>query len=378
MPDFRVIGRPTPLIDGRSKVTGSIRFAPDLKLPGMLYARFVTSIYAHAALQNIDVSEALAVPGVVAVLTARDLPDIPPSDRSHLLLARDRVIFLGQPIALVLATGEAEAEDGAERVAVDYEPLPVAIGMDEAMAENAPLVWPSGVPSGSSEAAAEHGISADGNSHTDAKASNRADSSHLTRGDVTAGFAEADAIVERTYTTPMVHQSPIETQTVLAQPDTNTGGMTLWASSQSQFGLQHEISELLGIPDSDVRVIATPVGGAFGSKFGLYEALAAIAARAVGRPVRLALSRSEEMAAANPAPAARLRLRVGARSDGVPNPASSKLAERPDTRSARHGVAAVRDNAGLPRTAGYSTRVGESGASGGSWVGATRLLTVAQ
>src|SRR5215831_2837466 len=104
MSDFKVIGRPTPLLDGRSKVTGSIRFAPDLTLSGMLYARFVTSVHAHANVQSIHTEDALAIPGVVAVLTAKDLPDIPPSDRTRLLLARGRVIFVGQPVAIVLAT----------------------------------------------------------------------------------------------------------------------------------------------------------------------------------------------------------------------------------------------------------------------------------
>src|SRR5215813_12599065 len=121
MTDFKVIGRPTPLIEGRAKVTGSVHYAPDLKLPGMLYARFVSSVYAHANIKGIDASQALTIPGVVAVLTTRDLPDIPPSDRTRLLLARDRVIFVGQPIAIVLATSEAIADDGMERVRVDYE-----------------------------------------------------------------------------------------------------------------------------------------------------------------------------------------------------------------------------------------------------------------
>jgi len=135
--NFKPIGRPTPRIDGRAKVTGAVRFAPVLNLPGMLYARFVPCLYAHANLRSIDTSHALAVPGVVAVLTARDLPNIPPSDRSHLVLARGRVIFVGQPVALVLATSEAIAEDGAEQVVVDYEPLPAAVTMDEAVAPSA-------------------------------------------------------------------------------------------------------------------------------------------------------------------------------------------------------------------------------------------------
>jgi CO/xanthine dehydrogenase Mo-binding subunit len=221
-------------------------------------------------------------------------------------------------VAIVLATSEALADDGADKVVVDYEPLPAAITMDEAMAENAPLVWPSGVPSGANEAAGEHGISDPGTTGpTKAVPSNIVDTARFQQGDVTAGFAEADAIVERTYSTPMVHQSPIETQTVLAQPDPSTGSMYIWASSQTQFGLQHSIAEILGVPDSDVRVTATPVGGAFGSKFGLYEILAAVTAHVVGRPVRFALSRIEEMSAGNPAPAARLRLRLGAKRDGT-------------------------------------------------------------
>src|SRR5579859_2809748 len=297
MTEFKAVGRPTPLIDGRAKVTGAVRFAPAIKLPGMLYIRFVPSLYAHANIRGIDASQALAIPGVVAVLTAKDFPDITPSDRTRLLLARDRVIFVGQPVALVLATSEAIATDGAEQVVVDYEPLPAALTMDEAMAEGAPLVWPEGVPQGSSQAEGEHGLNVadNGNDHKP-KISNVEQGAPLTRGDVRAGFAQADVIVERTYTTSMVHQSPIETQTLVVQPDPVTGGATLWASMQSQFGVQHDVAEALGVPDSDVRVIGTPVGGAFGSKFGLYEQLVALAARAVGRPVRLALSRVEEMA----------------------------------------------------------------------------------
>src|SRR3954463_3861008 len=121
MTEFQAIGRPTPLVDGRTKVAGTIRFAADLTLPGMLHARLVTSIYAHANLRGIDTSKALAVPGVVAVLTAKDLPNVIPTDRSRMMLAKDRVIFQGQPVALVLAESEAAAEDGLEQVQVDYD-----------------------------------------------------------------------------------------------------------------------------------------------------------------------------------------------------------------------------------------------------------------
>jgi CO/xanthine dehydrogenase Mo-binding subunit len=315
MPEFKAIGHSMPLIDGRAKVTGAIRYAPDLRAPDMLHARFVTSLYAHANIRRVDAKAALAAPGVVAVLTAKDLPDVPPSSRSRLLLARGRVIFAGQPVAMVLAESETAAADGAQQVVVDYEPLPAAITIEEALAENAPLVWPEGVPHGSDDAGA-HGADVDGGERSETP-SNVAEESTRTRGDVTAGFAEADAIVQRTFTTPMVHQSPLETQTAIVQPDPVTGGATVWASTQSPFGVRQDIAEMLGVAESDVRVIGAPVGGAFGSKFGLYEPLVALAARAAGRPVRLVLTRAEEMLAANPAPPTRIALRLGGKRDGT-------------------------------------------------------------
>ncbi len=316
MTEFKTIGRPTPLVDGRAKVMGATRYTPDLQLPGMLHGRFVTSIYAHADLRGIDVAPALAVPGVAAVLTAKDMPDISPSSRNRLLLARGRVIFAGQPIALVLATSEAVAEDGVQQVVVDYAPRPAVVTIDDALAENAPLVWPGGVPSGAGETGA-HGADIGGDAKSKRKASNVAGQKTFSRGDVAAGFAEAEVVVEGTFTTPMVHQSAIETQSVVAEPNPLTGGVTLWASTQSPFDVRKEVANVLGIPESDVRVIGMAVGGAFGGKNGLYEPLVAAAARAVGRPVRLVLTRVEEMLAANPAPPVRIHLRLGARRDGT-------------------------------------------------------------
>ena len=315
MSDYKAIGKPTPLIDGHARVTGGTQFAPDVYLPGMLHARFVTSLYTHANIRRIDATQALAAPGVAAVLTAKDLPNIPPSSRSRLLLARGRVIFMGQPVAMVLATSEAAAEDGVHLVMVDYEPLPAALTTDAALAENAPLVWPEGVPTGAEDAGA-HGADV-GRGRRSEKVSNTVGTASYTRGDADAGFAEADAVVERTFTTPMVHQSAVETQSIVAQPDPGAGRLTLWASTQTPFGVQHEVARALGLPDSDVRVIGTAVGGGFGGKNGLYEPLVAAAARAAGRPVRLVLTRSEEMLAANPAPPVRICARLGARRDGT-------------------------------------------------------------
>jgi CO/xanthine dehydrogenase Mo-binding subunit len=146
MTTFSAIGQRTPLLEGKAKVTGKMRYLSDLQVPGMLCARLVTSLHAHARIVSVDASRALAIPGVVAVLTAQDLPQFEPINRARLLLARDRVIFAGQPVALILAESEAAAQDALDGVLVEYERLPAAITIDEAMAEDAALVWPDGMP----------------------------------------------------------------------------------------------------------------------------------------------------------------------------------------------------------------------------------------
>lgn len=312
-----VLGRPMRIVDGRQKITGNARYTHDLKLPGMLHARLVPSLFAHANLRGIDTSAALEREGVVAVLTAEDMPDIPPSTRYLLLLARERVMFAGQPVALVLAEDEGAAEDGASLVQVDYEELPAALNIDDALADGAPLVWPGGVPGLDAAAAEAHGATvAEDDEEETVAPSNLAGETKLERGDVAAGFAEAAHIVERVIETPMVHQNSLETHSVICQPDPLNGGMQVWASTQSPFGIRQIIASLLNVPESDVTVTPPTIGGAFGAKFGLYEPLVALAAHAVGRPVRLALTRSEELSATNPAPPMRQRLKMGARADG--------------------------------------------------------------
>ncbi len=319
MSEFAAIGQPKRIIDGKAKVMGLANYLPDLDMPGLLHARFVPSNYAHANINNIDASAALAVPGVAAVLTHEDLPDLAPSSRNRLLLARGRVIFVGQPVALVLADNETAAADGADLVMVDYEPLPAAMSFDEAVAENAPLVWPEGIPKGADDAG-EHGAGAgggDSEEEEDDTPSNLAAESTTARGDLAAGFAEADIIVEHTYTSPMVHQSSLETHGTLAQPNPLTGGMDVWTSTQDPYGGRSTIAEILDIPESLVKVKGTVVGGGFGAKFTVYEPLVVLAAQAVKRPVKLSLTRSEEISATTPAPPLRVKLRLGARKDGT-------------------------------------------------------------
>ena len=317
MSDFSFVGQPTPLIDGGAKVTGNLKYTGDLKLAGMLHARFVLSSYAHANIKGIDADAALALPGVQRVLTAADLPVMAPSSRARLMLARDRVIFVGQPVAIVLADNPAAAADGAELVDVDYEPLDAATTMDAAMAEDAPLVWPNGIQTGAGDEAA-HGADAGGEAEDEEEeASNIAGRTKIERGDVAAAFAAADVIVERSFETPMVHQSSIETQGWVAQPNPVNGGLTMWGSVQSPFGVRLDVADTLGIPESDVTVYGMPVGGAFGAKFGLYEPMVALIAATVGRPVSLILTRGEELLSTNPAPALRLSAKLGFKNDGT-------------------------------------------------------------
>ena len=317
MTEFKNIGRSVRSRDGRAKVTGALRYAPDIHLAGMLYGRLVTSPYSHANILSIDKKDSLAAPGVVSVLTAADLPDFPAENRRRLLLARQRVIFTGQPVALVLAESEEAAADGAELLTVDYDPLPAAATMDQALARGAPLVWPQGLP-GSNDEAGAHGADAGGDGQEQSRRrSNVASRRHFKRGDVAAGFDEADVVVERTFNTSMVHQSYLEPHATVVQPDPLSGGATVWTSTQSPFWAREEVAGVLGVPESDVRVVGTPVGGGFGGKFVLYEPLVALAARQAGRPVRLVLTRMEELLAANPAPAMRLAIKLGAKKDGT-------------------------------------------------------------
>jgi CO/xanthine dehydrogenase Mo-binding subunit len=334
-----IIGRPTALQDGRIKVTGTIRYATDLELPGMLYARLVGTPYAHARLQTVDKSAAEAVPGVVAVLVAADMPAIAPSGRAQLLLARDRVIFTGQPVALVVAESEAAAAEGAAQVMATYEPLAAAVTLDQALAPDAPLVWPEGVPDESGEAGA-HGAGGDGTDQKE-EASNVSGRNRFQRGDVAAGFAAADLIVEQTLTTSAVHQNYLEPHATVVQPDPAGPGVTVWTSTQGPFYVRKTVASILEVAEAEVRVVATPVGGGFGGKFTLYEPLLALAARRLRRPVRLVLSRMEELQAGTPAPAARLHVKLGCRQDGTFTALAADLTFESGCYPSFHSIAAL-------------------------------------
>ncbi len=320
------IGTPTKLLEGKPKVKGSLRYCGDLERPGLLHARLVTSPHAHAEVLSIDTVAAKAMPGVAAVITAADLPELPANSRAMLMLARDRAIFVGHPVALVLAEDEARGADAAEAVEVDYRPLDAVVTLEQAEAPSAPPVWPNGLPGQSAEAAA-HGAGGAGDDGGEGPSSpNVTNRMRFDRGDLAAGFAAADAVVERSFTTASVHQSYLEPHVALVDPDPMGTGMTIYSSTQATFYIRDTVAYVLGLSHEQVRVIGTPVGGGFGGKFLLYEPLLAIAATQLQRPVRLMMSRTEEMLAATPAPATRITIRAGAKRSGELTALEAELA----------------------------------------------------
>ena len=315
-----LIGVARPRVDAPDKVTGATRFAADGYVHGLLHARPVLATEAHARIRGIDSDGAVALPGVVAVLAAADLPIASAgTDRTSEPLAREEVVFAGQPVALVIAESEAAAEDGAEAVVVDYEQLPSAVDVEAAMELGAPLartVEETDDEAGDLEsihAGVDHGQEDD---PTEELSGNVLDRITRDDGDIEAAFAASTAIVEGTFRTPWVYQGYLEPQVCTAWLEPS-GTLVVSTSTQGSFVTQRELARAFDLPLERVRVIAEPLGGAFGGKFALVEPLAVGAALALKRPVRLVLTRSEDFAATNPASAQVTRLKIGARADGT-------------------------------------------------------------
>ncbi|MHB8733577.1 MAG: xanthine dehydrogenase family protein molybdopterin-binding subunit [bacterium] len=313
------VGRPTPLRDAPEKLTGRARYAADLALPGMLRLRLVLSPYAHARIRAVNRRTALAHPGVVAVLTADDLPTLEalPASRSQAMLAKGRVVFQGQPVAVVAATSEAAAQDGAALVAVDYEPLPPLLDPREAMRPDAPPVWPGRAAAHDSHAGAHGGDAAHDAPAGRPASANAGATVRYRRGDVDRAFRESDVVLEREYRSPMVHQAYLEPHATVAAADPLTGDLTIWTGTQGQFFVRAEVARALRIPERRVRVVPAAVGGAFGGKFALFEPLVAAAALHLRRAVSLVVTRMEEFQAATPAPPGIFSIKMGARRDGT-------------------------------------------------------------
>lgn len=283
-----VVGKDVPRADAIPKVTGAAQYVADMHLPGMLHAAVLRSPHAHAKILSIDTSAARAMPGVKAVITGEDTakrkwgafrPDLYP-------LAIGRVRYVGDEVAAVAATDPETARAAVDKIIVEYEPLPAVFSLDEAMAPGAPLV------------------------HDDTPG-NVAHEFAFERGDVDAGFKASDVVVEGTWDSVRQWHSSLETIGCVAHWTNNR--VSMWCNTQTPFLARGRYSVALGVPEAQVRVIQTEVGGGFGGKSGddNCSVIAAILARKAGRPVKLIHTREEEFLASHPRMPMRYWVRLG-------------------------------------------------------------------
>jgi len=303
----RWIGKRTVRPDGADKVTGRAAFAADSAMPGMIWGKILRSPHPHARIRAIDTSQAEAVPGVKAVATSRDFVAFPADEpvilgiqdmrwMSRNIMAREKVLFPGHPVAAVAATTAEIAEKACKLIAVDYEILPWVIEIEDALKTGAPVLH-------------DH-------LRFDGKPSNIAGKLEHKRGDVVEGFARADIVVERSFTTRPVHQGYIEPHACLVSVAAD-GKATIWSSSQGQFMVRAMTSAVTGLPQSDIRAIPAEIGGGFGGKTIVYlEPVATVLARKSGRPVKMVMTRDEVMRATGPTSASRSTVKIGAMRDG--------------------------------------------------------------
>ncbi len=314
-PTYRWVGSRPVRPDGVPKVTGTARYGADFRLPGMLWGRVLRSPHPHARIRSIDTSRALAHPGVKAVITGADFPDQPfqymgpsrvESNFWHLtrnVMAREKVLYEGHAVAAVAATDLATAEAALALIDVDYDVLPHVIDVEAAMADDAPLLFDDMITRGVEP--------------PPDKPSNVAKVAEFSMGDIARGFAEADVVVERHFTTQPVHQAYIEPQACLAHYQEN-GASELYFSSQGHFQLRAQTARLLGMNAGDIRAIPAEIGGGFGGKTTVYlEPLALLLSKRAGRPVKMTLSRSEVFRATGPTSGSAMRVKIGALRDGT-------------------------------------------------------------
>ena len=314
------IGRPIPRIDGRPKVTGRARFTADIGVRGLLHARPVLALPAHARIERIDATGALAVHGVVAVLTAANLPIVAEgTDRANEPLARGEILWAGQPVALVVAETPEAAADGAMLVVVETSPLEAVLDLEPAIAVGSPRArLDRAVQEAGASAESQHaGVGGGSEEFTpdEPVSDNVVKRTGYRRGDATAALATSDVVVEGRFTTSWVHQGYIEPQVAMAELD-DDGVLHVTSATQATFYTRSQLANLFGLPIAAVRVTGATIGGAFGGKTLVMDPLVAAAALALRRPVRLELTRLEDFRMTNPAPAAILDVRLGATSDG--------------------------------------------------------------
>src|SRR3990172_5449071 len=307
--EFKVIGYPIPRLDSREIVTGKVTFGVDVALPGMLFGKVVRSPIPHGRILSIDVSEAERLPGVVAVVTAKDVLGnrFGFALKDETVFAVDKVRYIGDAVAAVAASDEKTAEKAAGLIRVEYDELPAVFDPVEAMRGDAPLVHPA--MSTYETARLLKGA------WKPVSGSNIVHRAEFAKGDVEKGFKEADLIFEDIFTTSQIHHCYIEPHAVVAKADFER--ITVWSCTQQPFPLRSCLAGIFGLPENKVRVISTKVGGGFGGKIApRLEPYAVALSMKSGRPVKMVMTRIEEFSASAGSAPAITTIKTGVRNDG--------------------------------------------------------------
>jgi CO/xanthine dehydrogenase Mo-binding subunit len=322
---YQVIGTRPIRHDGADKVTGRALYGADVRLPGMLFGAVLRSPHAHARILSVDTRQAAALPGVRAVVTAEDLPELENKIanlgegsvnlryQSNKVLAREKALYFGHAIAAVAATSLNLAQEALELIKVDYEVLPPVLDVRQAMQPDAPVLLEE-------LRTEEMGAKSD-------QPGNIASHHRSIIGDPAKGFQVAAVIVEREFQTETVHQGYIEPHNATALYNQD-GQLTIWCSTQGAFGVRSQVSDILQVPVSKIRVIPMEIGGGFGGKIDVYlEPVAALLSKKSGcRPVRMTMSYAEVLAATGPTSASYIRVKMGADASGRITVAEAYLA----------------------------------------------------
>ncbi|HVN91092.1 MAG TPA: xanthine dehydrogenase family protein molybdopterin-binding subunit [Candidatus Binataceae bacterium] len=308
---FKVIGTRPIRHDGVDKVTGRAKYGADYSLPDMLHGKMLRSPHAHARIKSIKCDKALALPGVKAVITSADLPDLPdkmemageaPVNLAHLsqnLLARNKVLYDGHAIAAVAATSAHIAEEAVRLIEVEYEVLPPVMTVEDAMKTGATILNPKLR-----------------NKEEGDKETNVASHIQFKRGEVEDGFKAADYVVEREFKTAMVHQGYLEPHNALAVYNAD-GKSTIWTSTQGSFAVRALAAAVCGIPETTLKVVPAEIGGGFGGKLTVYlDPIALALSKKTGKPVKMIMSRADVLKATGPTSGSTIRCKMGCTKDG--------------------------------------------------------------
>jgi len=302
---FKLVGTRVPRPDGLDKVTGRARYGADFSAPGMLFGAVVRSPYAHARIKKIDVTRAMTLDGVKAIVTRADFPTGLEGEKWNLqdnAMAGDVALYDGHAVAAVAATSALLAKDAAKLIEVEYEVLPHVTDVEEAMKPDAPAIRP-----GSADYSVPEGMPPNVVRYLD-----------FGHGDVEAGFAEAELVRERTYKTEATHQGYIEPHACVGQLGADGKG-EMWVTTQGQWYVRWMCAAVLGLETAQLRVTPSEIGGGFGGKTTVFmEPLSlALSRKAGGKPVKIVMDRSEVLRATGPTASASMDVKLGMKKDGT-------------------------------------------------------------